>query len=386
MPVIAHLEGICHIYVARARPISRWRGRSCSTPRCAGPRVCGADRDAAGRPRAAADACCRRSLEDLLKAGCEIRGDPRYARHGSARPGRRPRPTGRPSISTRSSRCSVVDGLDAAIAHIDRYGSHHTDSIVTGDDAAAERFLREVDIAIVLHNASTQFADGGEFGMGAEIGISTGRLHARGPVGVEQLTSFKYRVHGSGQVRPDPPAEGRPCSSAVTGEGDPTQIGFARSGQLWMLNSAEAEARSAVEGAGRRPDPWAVPSPSRCCSQGRSRATVSNPPLRLPAFISGMRIGLLGGSFDPPHAGHVAISEAALRALRLDHVWWLVSPHNPLKPTAPADLHARVAAARALTAHRRIEVTGIEAALGSVYTAETLRRLLPRLPASTASG
>ena len=96
----------------------------------------------------------------------------------------------------------VVDGVDAAIAHIERYGSHHTDAIVTEDKCRGREILREVDSAIVLHNASTQFADGGEFGFGAEIGIATGRLHARGPVGVEQLTSFKYRIHGSGQTRP----------------------------------------------------------------------------------------------------------------------------------------------------------------------------------------
>ena len=97
---------------------------------------------------------------------------------------------------------AVVDGIEGALSHISHYGSHHTDAIITADQSTADRFLREVDSAIVLHNASTQFADGGEFGFGAEIGIATGRMHARGPVGVEQLTSFKYRVHGTGQIRP----------------------------------------------------------------------------------------------------------------------------------------------------------------------------------------
>ncbi len=97
---------------------------------------------------------------------------------------------------------AVVDGLDGALGHIERFSSNHTDCIITADAAAAERFLNEVDSAIVVHNASTQFADGGEFGMGAEIGIATGRFHARGPVGLEQLTTFKYRVHGVGQTRP----------------------------------------------------------------------------------------------------------------------------------------------------------------------------------------
>ena len=151
--------------------------------------------------RAAAPKMLEPLIAMLIGAGCEVRGDAAVQAAD-----RRVKPASEADWSTEYLdaiiTAGVVDGVDAAIAHIERYGSHHTDAIVTEDKAAAAKFLREVDSAIVLHNASTQFADGGEFGFGAEIGIATGRMHARGPVGVEQLTSFKYRVHGSGQTRP----------------------------------------------------------------------------------------------------------------------------------------------------------------------------------------
>jgi glutamate-5-semialdehyde dehydrogenase len=151
--------------------------------------------------RACADTHLAPLIRALLEAGCEVRGDEPCARADA-----RVKPAGEQDWYTEYLDAiiavRVVADIDAAIAHIRQYGSQHTECIVTDDALAAERFLTRVDSAIVLHNASTQFADGGEFGMGAEIGISTDKFHARGPVGVEQLTSYKYVVRGSGQIRP----------------------------------------------------------------------------------------------------------------------------------------------------------------------------------------
>jgi len=199
VPVFAHLEGVCHVYVheranlAMAEKIvvnAKMRRLS----------VCGAA-ETLLVDRAVVGSHLRPLVVALQNAGCAIRGDETTLALVAG-----------VTLATEADwsceyldaiiAVKVVDNLDAAIDHIERYGSHHTDSIVTDDQAAADKFLAEVDSAIVLHNASTQFADGGEFGMGAEIGIATGRMHARGPVGVEQLTSFKYRVRGTGQVRP----------------------------------------------------------------------------------------------------------------------------------------------------------------------------------------
>jgi glutamate-5-semialdehyde dehydrogenase len=199
VPVFAHLEGICHVYVdGKARlPMAKAIVLNAKMRRTG---VCGAA-ETLLVDRAGAAKLLKPLVAMLLDAGCEVRGD---AATQAADP--RVKPASAADWSTEYLDAiisvGVVDGVDGAIAHIARYGSHHTEAIVTQDKAAAEKFLRELDSAIVLHNASTQFADGGEFGFGAEIGIATGKLHARGPVGVEQLTSFKYRVRGSGQTRP----------------------------------------------------------------------------------------------------------------------------------------------------------------------------------------
>jgi len=199
VPVFAHLEGICHVYVDRAASLDMAKSIVLNAKmRRTG--VCGAA-ETLLVDRAVAPTHLKPLVTMLLDAGCEVRGDD-LTRKADARV----KPASEEDWSTEYLdaiiAARVVNGVDDAIAHIERYGSHHTDSIVTEDKAAAEKFLREVDSAIVLHNASTQFADGGEFGFGAEIGIATGRFHARGPVGAEQLTSFNYRVRGSGQTRP----------------------------------------------------------------------------------------------------------------------------------------------------------------------------------------
>ena len=198
VPVFAHLEGIVHVYVDRDADAGKAR-KIIYNSKLRRTGICGAA-ETLLVDRAAQDQLAP-LVKMLLDAGCEVRGD-EAARAVDARV----TPASEEDWSTeyldRIISARLVDGLDAAIDHIETYGSHHTDCIVTENESAAKRFLDEVDSAIVMHNASTQFADGGEFGFGAEIGIATGRMHARGPVGVEQLTSFKYRVHGDGQTRP----------------------------------------------------------------------------------------------------------------------------------------------------------------------------------------
>jgi glutamate-5-semialdehyde dehydrogenase len=198
VPVIGHLEGVCHVYVDRGANLTMAQDIVLNAKmRRTG--ICGAA-ETLLVDRACAATHLKPLIDALLEAGCEVRGD-----EASARVDARVKSATEQDWYTEYLDAiiavRVVDGVDAAIAHIRRYGSQHTECIVTDDAAAAERFLTGVDSAIVLHNASTQFADGGEFGMGAEIGISTDKFHARGPVGVEQLTSYKYVVRGSGQIR-----------------------------------------------------------------------------------------------------------------------------------------------------------------------------------------
>src|SRR6187402_1569238 len=199
VPVFAHLEGVCHVYIDKAAVLDMAKVIVLNAKlRRTG--VCGAA-ETLLVDRAAETTHLAPLIAMLLNAGCEVRGDATVQKVDP-----RVKPASEADWSTeyldKIITAGVVDGVDAAIEHIERYGTHHTDAIVTADPKTAEKFLSEVDSAIVLHNASTQFADGGEFGFGAEIGIATGKLHARGPVGVEQLCTFKYRVRGSGQTRP----------------------------------------------------------------------------------------------------------------------------------------------------------------------------------------
>jgi glutamate-5-semialdehyde dehydrogenase len=199
VPVIGHLEGNCHVYVDRDAELDM-ACRIVTNAKMRRTGVCGAA-ETLLVDRACPPWHLTSLISELIAAGCEVRGDESVREVDG-----RVTPATEADWSTEFLDAiiavRVVDGVDEAIAHIARYGSSHTDAIVTSNVATAERFLERVDSAIVLHNASTQFADGGEFGMGAEIGISTDRFHARGPVGVEQLTSYKYVVHGAGQIRP----------------------------------------------------------------------------------------------------------------------------------------------------------------------------------------
>lgn len=199
VPVIGHLEGLCHVYVDRDADPDMARAIVVNAKlRRTG--ICGSA-ETLLVDRACAPTMLPLLLAALADGGCELRGDA-ATQAADARVKPATEQDWRTEYLDAIISVRVVDGVDEAIRHIATYGSAHTDSIVTRNAATAEKFLREVDSAIVLHNASTQFADGGEFGMGAEIGISTDRFHARGPVGVEQLTSYKYVVRGSGQVRP----------------------------------------------------------------------------------------------------------------------------------------------------------------------------------------
>ncbi|HUI21474.1 MAG TPA: glutamate-5-semialdehyde dehydrogenase [Methylocella sp.] len=199
VPVFAHLEGIVHVFIDRDADLEKAKAIVLNA-KLRRPGICGA-----AETLLVDRACVPTHLSPLVKmlldSGCAVRGDAE-TRAVDARVEPASEADWRTEYLDAIIAVRVIDGLDQAIAHIETFGSHHTDCIITENQRTAERFLKEVDSAIVMHNASTQFADGGEFGFGAEIGIATGRMHARGPVGLEQLTSFKYRVHGNGQIRP----------------------------------------------------------------------------------------------------------------------------------------------------------------------------------------
>jgi glutamate-5-semialdehyde dehydrogenase len=197
--VFAHLEGICHVFIHRdADPAMAQAVAVNAKMRRTG--VCGAA-ETLLIDRGLEAAAVAAILDALIGAGCEVRGCPELAALDPRVKRAAPEDYGHEFLDAVIA-ATLVTGLEEAMAPIARHGSQHTDAIITRDRDAAERFLNEVDSAIVVHNASTQYADGGEFGFGAEIGIATGRLHARGPVGVEQLTTFKYQVRGHGQCRP----------------------------------------------------------------------------------------------------------------------------------------------------------------------------------------
>ena len=199
VPVIGHLEGLCHVYVHRSADIPMARDVTLNAKmRRTG--ICGSA-ETLLIDRACLATHWRPIADALVAAGCELRGDAELCRL-DARLKPATEDDWRTEYLDAILACRVVADVDEAIRHISTYGSAHTESIIASDPQAVERFLHDLDSAILLHNASTQFADGGEFGMGAEIGIATGRIHARGPVGAEQLTSYKYIVHGTGQTRP----------------------------------------------------------------------------------------------------------------------------------------------------------------------------------------
>ena len=199
IPVMGHLEGICHTYVHGAADLQMARNIVVNAKmRRTG--ICGAT-ETVLVDKSCVDTHLKPLVLDLIEAGCEVRGDSTTQACDERVVVASDSDWGTEYLDAVVA-VKIVEGLDQAVHHIERFGSGHTESIVSEDTNAAEQFFEALDSAILMHNASTQFADGGEFGMGAELGIATGRIHARGPVGAEQLTSYKYVVRGSGQIRP----------------------------------------------------------------------------------------------------------------------------------------------------------------------------------------